>query len=56
MGKHTPNVGIDYTRNPDYYLNPIPYIEKLSRIIFADSSAQESAFITSQNRTAGIGG
>ena len=48
MGKHTPNVGIDYTRNPDYYLNPIPYIEKLSRIIFADSSAQESAFITSQ--------
>ena len=48
MGKVTANVGIEYHRNPDYYASPIPYIEQVDQIQIGDSSATESAFITSQ--------
>ena len=46
LDSYTPNVGLEYSRNPAYYGSPMPYADKLTQSIIADESAAESGFTT----------
>jgi len=54
--KYTPDVAVEYKRNPDYYGKPLPYVNALKWTIIPDPAQQRAQFTGGNLDVAGSGG